>query len=433
VKLLFGLVLALLAAVGLGLALLNDPGYVLLGYDHWVVEASLSLLGLVLLLSYFVVYLLVRLIVRFWHLPESFHAWRERRRHRLARAGLTRGLVELAEGRWSTAEKRLLKHAPSSDTPLLNYLAAARAAQQQGEHERRDYYLRLAHESMSSAELAVGLTQAELQIAHRQLEQALATLTHLRSIAPRHAYVLKMLMRLYRELKDWRKLEELLPELRKRKVLSSDALERLEYRVHSALLAEAAAQGGAEALQAQWNRLPRSLRQNEELRREYAEHLLKEGMDVEAESFIRDILRKQWHNDLAYLYGLAKGADATEQLLHAEGWLKGHERNPILLLSLGRLAARARLWGKARDYLEASLGAGPRVETYNEMAQLLEQIGQPQEAMEYCRRGLHLAVGGTENGDLRAPLHAGTAMALERQPSAQGESRLPLTPLPDGS
>jgi hypothetical protein len=37
---------------------------------------------------------------------------------------------------------------------------------------------------MPSADVAVSLTQAELQLADHQLEQALATLKHLRSVAP---------------------------------------------------------------------------------------------------------------------------------------------------------------------------------------------------------------------------------------------------------
>ena len=71
---------------------------------------------------------------------------------------------------------------------------------------------------MPSADVAVSLTQAELQLADHQLEQALATLKHLRSVAPKHTYVLRLLRRLYEQLGDWEHLRELLPELRRRKV-----------------------------------------------------------------------------------------------------------------------------------------------------------------------------------------------------------------------
>ena len=93
-----------------------------------------------------------------------------------------------------------------------------------GEHERRDAYIRLAHENMPSADVAVSLTQAELQLADHQLEQALATLRHLRSVAPKHTYVLRLLRRLYEQLGDWEHLRELIPELRRRKVRYHKAL-----------------------------------------------------------------------------------------------------------------------------------------------------------------------------------------------------------------
>mgnify|MGYP000727120986 CR=1 FL=1 len=47
------------------------------------------------------------------------------------------------------------------------------------------------------------MTQAELQLADQQLEQALATLKHLRSVAPKHTYVLRLLRRLYEQLGDY--------------------------------------------------------------------------------------------------------------------------------------------------------------------------------------------------------------------------------------
>ena len=91
----------------------------------------------------------------------------------------------MSEGRFEQAEKILLKQVSHSDTELLNYLMAARSAQQQGAYDRRDEYLRLAHKAMPSADIAIGITQAELQLSHNQYEQALATLNHLSSIAPK--------------------------------------------------------------------------------------------------------------------------------------------------------------------------------------------------------------------------------------------------------
>ena len=112
----------------------------------------------------------------------------------------------------------MIQALPNTDTPLLNYLTAARAAQKMGDSKLRDHYLREAQHSMPDAKIAVELTQAQLQLANNQWEQALATLRHLHDLAPHHPYVLKLLMNLYKEIRDWPQLIAILPDLRKNKL-----------------------------------------------------------------------------------------------------------------------------------------------------------------------------------------------------------------------
>lgn len=284
-----------------------------------------------------------------------------------------------------------MRSVKDSDLPLLNYLSAARAAQKLDAPERRDHYLAMAHENRKDASFAVQVTQAELQLAHEQFEQSLATLIHLRSISPKHPHVLYLLMVLYEKLKSWGDLKELLPALRKQKVVPERELKALEMRLHSELLGIAAKQGKAEKLRGSWQHVPRDLRQEEELIDDYARHLIRLEQHDSAESLLREAIRRHWNMEFVYLYGLVKCENPAKQLSHAEAWLKGHEHNPVLLLTLGRLSLANELWGKARSYFEASLGAGSRSETYTELGRLLEQLEEPDEARECFRKGLLLA------------------------------------------
>lgn len=390
-KLLILFLLVLVGAVSIALIVREDPGYVLIGYGDWTLETTLALLVVALLITFVSSYYGLRFLANLWQLPHHMKSWRQHRHARHAHKTLNKGLIQLAEGHWQDAEKTLLKDADSGDNPLLHYLGAARAAQQQGAHERRDHYLHLAHESMPAADVAVGLTQAELQIAHCQMEQALATLTHLRSIAPHHVHVLKLLMKLYRDLKDWPNLRELLPELRKRHVIKPEELESLERQVYKETLDQAVRKGGLDALRDTWGGLSRTLRHNESLALCYARHLMAGGADEEAESLVRETLKKTWSDKLAYLYGLLTGPSPAQQLSTAEGWLNEQPRNAVLLLTLGRLALRAKLWGKARSFLEASIGAGPRPEAYRELGALLQQLGDDTAAMKCYEDGMNLA------------------------------------------
>jgi HemY protein len=389
-KRLFLLLLVLIAVVSGALLALRDTGYVLIRYGTLSVESSLTLAALVILVGFVVLYYVLRFIIGMLGLPRRLRDWRQQRQSQRARQSLQRGMIDLAEGHWEKAEKGLQK-ARHSDMPLLNYLAAARAAQQLGAHERRDEYLKLAHQSMPSADIAVGLAQAELQIAHHQLEQALATLTRLHGIAPKHGYVMKLLMQLHRQLHDWERLRELLPELRKRGVGSNAELDEIEIETDLALLEQSAQSRDLAALQLTWNRVAKPIRERERVLCSYARHLIALEANAAAEPLIRDALKNRWSEELVYLYGILVGPDPARQLTNAEAWLKTQGKNPVLLLTLGRLSKRNHLWGKARAYLEASLGIKPRPETYNELGGLLEQLKDKETALQCYRKGMLLA------------------------------------------
>ncbi|MCY1380050.1 heme biosynthesis-associated TPR protein [compost metagenome] len=90
------------------------------------------------------------------------------------------------------------------------------------------------------------------------------------------------------------------------------------------------------------------------------------------------------------LYGLLRGRDPARQLQTAEGWLKEHPSDASLLLTLGRLCLRNRLWGKAREYFETSLSFRRDSETCAELARLLAQLGEVERSNQLFQEGLGL-------------------------------------------
>jgi HemY protein len=387
--------LFLLAGAGIGVILSQDSGYVLLAFGRYTVEMSLALLLLLLAGLFVLLYLSIRLVVRTFHLPDDVRDWKRRRGSQLAQQAMTRGLLEMSEGNWRTAEKRLVRAADGSETPLLNYLAAARAAQLQGAHERRDSYIRLAHETMPSADVAVSLTQAELQLADQQLEQALATLEHLRRVVPKHTYVLRLLRRLYEQLGDWEHLRELLPELRRRQVDDEASLDLIEARTHRALLEQAFLARDPQRLSMAWADVPRAMRKDATLLGDFAGYLQEFGEHARAEKLLREALKGQWDAGLIETYGLLDMPEPGKQLAFLERQLVDHPDDPVLLLTLGRLSLRAQLWGKARGYLEACIARNGPPQAYRELGQLLEKLQEPEKAIEIYRRGLS-GTGGPE-------------------------------------
>ncbi len=390
-KWLFGTLFILLIATSLSLLAYQDPGYVIIAWGYKSAELSLSLFIILTVISFSLVYFLLRILVIGWNMPSAFQQWRDRQKVLRARRDTNKGLIELAQGNWSRAERYLLRHVNKSDTPLLNYLSAARAAQKLSASDRRDNYLGLAHKSMQGSGFAVQLTQAELQLVQGQLEQSLATLVQLHSASPKHPHVLFLLARIYQMLRSWPDLKKILPDLKKYRILEPTQLQQLELLVHRELITAATQRGKVDELRSVWQQVPKALRQDVSLTQHYVCCLLTLNDHNAAEVVVREALKRNWDMQLVYLYGLIEAKDSDKQLATVEGWLKANENNPILLLTAGRLSKRNQLWGKAQSYLDASLGIQPRSDTYKELGQLMEQLDETEKASEYFRKGLLLA------------------------------------------
>jgi len=102
-------------------------------------------------------------------------------------------------------------------------------------------------------------------------------------------------------------------------------------------------------------------------------------------------LTKNWDSDLVGLLGDCESHDPIKQLQQAEYWLTQHEGDANLLLALGRMCIRQRLWGKAESYLEASISVTPSAQAHFMLASMLETRGEHQRAEQHYRLSAQLA------------------------------------------
>lgn len=393
-RIILAILLATTMAVFIGsIAYYYGPGYVVFSFAEYTLESSFIFMLGFIALSFFVFYYLIRILSHLVHIPAYMSERHVQRQGERSRNALVKGLIEMSEGRFDHSEKIFLKQADNSETALLNYLMAARAAQQQGAYDRRDEYLRLAHESMPSADIAIGLTQAELQLSHKQYEQALATLNHLSSVSPKHGYVKKLQARSYQQLGDWDNLESILEDVRRMKVLTEDQLHKIELDTYSGMLKQSISQVDGDKTEKTWKKIPKHMKSNSELILLYSGYLHAQDKDSESEALIRNYLSSSWSDELAYMYSELVGKDCKKQLETAETWLHNQPRNAVLLLILGKLCLKCQLWGKARSYFESSIGIKPLAEAYLRLAKLLEEkMDEHEEAQKTYQLGLLAAV-----------------------------------------
>lgn len=390
--------LFLVASVWFGLEMMRHPGYLLIVSQPWMVQMPLWFALITAFFTFLLFYFLLDSIDRFQFLCFRFKNWLRFRREQQSFSKTQQGLSCLIEARWKKAERLLLKGANQSSEPLINYLGAAKAAHELGAFDRRHAYIQKAYKIAPKADLAIGLTQAQLELSQDQLEQAEATLNYLRQQYPRHPRVLKLLERVYVRLADWKSLEELLPGMRKAKLINAEQMEHFEKNVYCEMLHDYTCKSIVE-LNQMWENIPRHIRKNPDVVYAYVKKLVAfSGSSKEMEDVIRRTLKHSWHAGLAQIYSTLPFDNLNRQLVIAGAWLKMYGQQPALLLLLGKLCVRVQLWGKAKDYFERCLSLGPHAEAALEYGKLLEQLGEMDEAMRVYREGLaQLAHEQTKN------------------------------------
>ncbi|MGI9251629.1 MAG: heme biosynthesis protein HemY [Pseudohongiellaceae bacterium] len=143
---------------------------------------------------------------------------------------------------------------------------------------------------------------------------------------------------------------------------------------------QAAADEGLASLTKRWKKAPAALRKDAAAVHHYAKLLLSLNAKTEAAKVIETTLRKNWSDNLVLLYSAEDFDLPHQQLSKAERWLQDYPTDPNLLLSLGRICRRNELWGKARDYYEASIKTKPSIEAYAELSELLAALGHTEAA-----------------------------------------------------
>jgi HemY protein len=386
-----GLYIAAAAILGALLAnlLLADPGYVALRFAGRLVEMSAVTFLLLLVAAYFAVRLVLRVI-------SARQLWRrnqEQRRLERARRSLGQGLLELSAGEYETAEKTLTRYVRDAENPVAHYLVAARAADLQGAAQRRDELLSRALEVSTDRRAPALIMQAEIHLKHKQLASALATLEQLEASGESNARGLLLLSRVHRQTGQWQRLLEIEPRLRSTRGIPPDVADETVAQIYLDRLKAAGSAADPEQLESAWKDISKSLARRADIVVAYARAAMACDDHESAEEVLRESIERAWDESAVLTYGEVETDEPFRALERAESWLAEHPEDAALLLTCARLAARAELYGKARTYLETSIAIRPRLEAYQLLAGLMEQLGERERAVKALNDALAFAVG----------------------------------------
>jgi HemY protein len=386
-------------AVAVTLGALYNSGYVLVVAPPYRIELSLNLLVAVLLALLFIAYFVVRLALITIRLPTEVRDFRARQRREKAHAGMMEGLRAYFEGRYAKAERAsaaALEMEQSPEAVAINAVVAARSAHELRRYSQRDEFIGKAESSLADETTLRVITHAELLLDERRPEEALKLLASLRATGDRqHTAALRLELKAQQLGRNWAAVLDLLGQLERRNALDMSVITQL--RRHAYLEAFKSRTRDPRALKEYWQNIPQSDKKDSKLAAAAATASAALGDCATAHQIIEQSLDDQWDSELAELYGEYPADDAIRQIERAEGWLEWHPNDASLLLALGRLCAHCGLWGKAQNYLEASLSLEPSYTAHLALARLYEKTGRPEPAKHHYDEGLQLALRRLES------------------------------------
>lgn len=377
---LFGLAVA----VALG-ARLND-GYVLLVFPPWRAEVSLNLLILVLIGLFTAFYSVIRVLSATFGLPKRVREYRARQQRDKAGLVFQDAVRLLFEGRFGQAMKKAAEAHGAGTAPGLSALIAARAAQRMREPAKQQYWLEHAKTDDPRTEAATLMLDAEMANEERRFDAALAALEKLQGKQGRHIAALRLELRARQGAGDWDGVIKLVRQLAKRDALPDEVVDEILTQAHLACIAKRGVD--ERRLISYLRNLPNEER-GQRVVLAAARGLNALGANGEAQKLIESALdaagNDAWQPELLAIYGRLSDGELTARIAKAEAWLRRHPDDALLLMALGRMCQRQRLWGKAQSYLEASLSVEVTQEAHLELARLFDQLGKSEEANKHYR------------------------------------------------
>jgi len=386
-KLILWLLALFTAAVAVTLAAKYNTGHVLLVMPPYQLELSLDHFIIGLIVTFFVFYMLVRFIL-------GIFGFNQRYRHKKTDNMLLSGLKAYFEGDYVKARRNTsvaLKLSDSSITTVISAVIAARSAHHLDEIIARDQYLSTAaHKAPDEKSLCL-ITKAEFLLNDGHHKEALKTLQSLYAkggLQPSSA--LQLELQAQQQARNWDSVIELTDILAKRHSANKTIVKKLRHDAQMENIKNKASD--LQSLNQYWQHIPPIEKMDSKLVVAATRAYIALGNCTTAHKIIEQNITATWDTELIELYAECLDYHVNRQIECAEVWLKSQPNNAQLLLTLGKLCTHCELWGKAQNYLEASLSVEPGHKAHFALAQLNERLGKHELAMNHYNKGLELTL-----------------------------------------
>lgn len=366
------------AAVGGALLIQHFPGDVYAHVGSYMIRMNVRLFVVGLIIAMIVLHFLLKFIFGVLATPGKMSRFGSSRKSRKALESLNEAGVAFFEGRYQKAASeaaKVLSNQHAGDNRVLALMIAAQANHRIGEQGKRDGYLKDMETHLpAKAQLPRYLLQAESAMARKDYVSAEESLTAAAQLDKNLPEVLGLQLRLAVAKNHPLEILETVDKLQKGSHLAME--EVLSYRsmAYRRLVENAA---NAQALKNDaLSRIPNEVKSGD-LCVAIAEKYAALGLHQEAAAWVRSYYPHTHHVDLLPVFANSvrylNDAEQRKAIDIADGWLKTKPDDAELLSCLGDLAITKQLWGKAQNYLEASIRIKPTAHARLALAKVFDE------------------------------------------------------------
>ncbi len=304
------------------------------------------------------------------------------------------GLQAFFEGDYVRARKYAAKGFKCSGESLvksINAVVAARSAHELGDKATCETVLRGAENDTSDEKALRLITKIDLLVQDGRYQEALDSFGKLYATGGlQSTLVLQLEMEAQRHARNWDTVLEISGILIHRHPLNKDYFEKIRFEAHMENFKQKAL--NRDSLNKYWFGLTEYEQSNSPLAAAAVRAYIALGDCAMAHKIIERNVQNEWNADLIALYAECLNYHVNRQIECAEVWLKAQPNNAGLLLTLGKLCTHCELWGKAQNYLEASISVEPSTTAYFALAQLNEKLGKHEMAMDNYNKAVELTL-----------------------------------------
>ena len=357
------------AAVAVVLAAKYNNGHVLLVMQPYQIELALNIFIMVLIVAFFIFYIALRLLLRIFNFNKRY-------RHRKTDTMMLTALKSFFEGNYINAKKSAsfaLKNSESSTVKALSAVIAARSAHILKDYTQRNEYLEIAKKDAPDERALRLVTQAELLLDQGHYHEALDTLQSLYSTGGlQQTAVFQLELEAQQQAGNWDAVLELTNLLEKRHPVNKTLIKEIKHHAHIENIRKYSSD--LLSLNKYWHHLSAEEKSNSKLAIVASRAYMALGNCATAHEIIEHSIATDWNPELITLYAECLDYHVSRQIEKAEVWLKAQPNNAHLLLTLGKLCIHCELWGKAQNYLEASLSVEQSHAAHLALSQLHEKL-----------------------------------------------------------